>query len=223
MLKCDSPCFVSNHHNKSVSAPEQHHSPRHPEPDSEEDSDEEQQSAYQKLLSTMIQGADDNSEDEESDEDDGEEVEGKLFYSLIVSTFQYQLQCWALIILFFSQLGESEEEEEEGDVAEADLEEEVGETPDNSQNKEHPEKTSGDIEENEEGEFTDKKNEAAFCLETNLPVEGEENMGEQEEEGKTLQWFIFPSLKAKMIYICLQFIVLQTLKCNTQAWQDWFP
>lgn len=63
----------------------------------------------------------------------------------------------------------------------------MGETPDNSQNKKHPEKTSGDIDENEEGEFTDKKNEAAFCLETNLPVEGEENMGEQEEEGKTLQ------------------------------------
>lgn len=62
-----------------------------PEPDSEEDSDEEQQSAYQKLLSTMIQGADDNSEDEESD--DGEEVEGKLLYSLIVSTFPCQLQC----------------------------------------------------------------------------------------------------------------------------------
>uniref|UniRef100_A0A671RCA1 U3 small nucleolar RNA-associated protein 25 homolog n=1 Tax=Sinocyclocheilus anshuiensis TaxID=1608454 RepID=A0A671RCA1_9TELE len=85
--------------------------------------------------------------------------------------------------------GESEEEEEEaeeeGDVAEEDLEE-AGETPDNSPNKEHPEKTNGDIEENEEGEFTDKKNEAAFCLETNLPVEGEENMGEQEEEGKTL-------------------------------------
>lgn len=150
-------------HDNVVDKPEKtqvlrsHHSPRHPEPDSEEDSDEEQQSAYQKLLSTMIQGADDNSEDEESDdEDDGEEVEGES--------------------------EEEEEEEEEGDVADADLEEEVGETPDNSQNKEHPEKTSGDIEENEEGEFTDKKNEAAFCLETNLPVEGEENMGEQEEE-----------------------------------------
>lgn len=42
----------------------------------------------------MIQGAEDNSEDEESDdEDDGEEVEGQIFYSLIVSAFQYQLQC----------------------------------------------------------------------------------------------------------------------------------
>uniref|UniRef100_A0A672K1S2 UTP25 small subunit processor component n=1 Tax=Sinocyclocheilus grahami TaxID=75366 RepID=A0A672K1S2_SINGR len=77
-------------------------------------------------------------------------------------------------------------EEEEGNDAEEDLEEEEGGTPDNSQNKEHPEKTKGDIEENEkvetEGEFTDKKNEAAFCLETNLPAEGEENMGAQEEE-----------------------------------------
>uniref|UniRef100_A0A8C2KVL1 U3 small nucleolar RNA-associated protein 25 homolog n=1 Tax=Cyprinus carpio TaxID=7962 RepID=A0A8C2KVL1_CYPCA len=136
-------------------------SPQHPVPDSEEDSDEEQQSAYQKLLTTMIQGADDNSEDEESDnEDDEEEVEGE---------------------------SEEEEEEEEGSDAEEDLEdEEEGETPDNSQNKEHPEKTNGGIEETEEaeteGEFTDKKNEAAFCLETNLPAKGEENMGEQEEE-----------------------------------------
>uniref|UniRef100_A0A673JJC2 U3 small nucleolar RNA-associated protein 25 homolog n=1 Tax=Sinocyclocheilus rhinocerous TaxID=307959 RepID=A0A673JJC2_9TELE len=85
-------------------------------------------------------------------------------------------------LIFF--LFEEEEEEEEGNDAEEDLEEEEGETPDNSQNKEHPEKTNGDIEENEkvetEGEFTDKKNEAAFCLETNLPAEGEENMGECE-------------------------------------------
>ncbi|XP_016120688.1 digestive organ expansion factor-like, partial [Sinocyclocheilus grahami] len=137
-------------------------SPQHPEHDSKEDSDEEQLSAYQKLLTTMIQGADDNSEDEESDgEDDGEEVEGE-------------------------SEEEEEEEEEEGNDAEEDLEEEEGGTPDNSQNKEHPEKTKGDIEENEkvetEGEFTDKKNEAAFCLETNLPAEGEENMGAQEEE-----------------------------------------
>ncbi|XP_016366406.1 digestive organ expansion factor-like [Sinocyclocheilus rhinocerous] len=129
-------------------------SPKHPEPDSEEDSDEEQQSAYQELLSTMIQCADDNSED---DEDDGEEVEGE-------------------------SEEEEEEAEEDGDVVEEDLDEEAGKTPDNSQSNEHPEKTNGDIEENEEGEFTDKKNEAAFCLETNLPVEGEENMGEQEEE-----------------------------------------
>lgn len=36
-----------------------------------------------------------------------------------------------------------------------------------------------------EGEFTDK-NEGAFCLETNLPAEEEENMVEQEqEEGET--------------------------------------
>lgn len=42
-----------------------------------------------------------------------------------------------------------------------------------------------------EGEFTDKKNEGAFCLETNLPAEGEENTGEQEqEEGETFPWFI---------------------------------
>ncbi|KAL1262816.1 hypothetical protein QQF64_005555 [Cirrhinus molitorella] len=133
-------------------------SPQRPEPDSEEDGDEEQQSAYQKLLSTMIQGADDNSEDEESDdEDDEEEVE----------------------------IGESEEEEEEEEEEEGDLEEEEGKTPDDSQNKEHPEKTKGDIKENKEvemeGEFTDK-NEAAFSLETNLPVEGEENIGEKEEE-----------------------------------------
>lgn len=88
-------CFVSNHHIKSVSAPEQPGSPQHPVPDSEEDSDEEQQSAYQKLLTTMIQGADDNSEDEESDnEDDEEEVEGKIFYSLILYTFRYQLRCF---------------------------------------------------------------------------------------------------------------------------------
>lgn len=46
-----------------------------------------------------------------------------------------------------------------------------------------------------------------------MPVEGEENMGEQEEEGMTLPWFIFPSLKAKIMYICLQFIVVKTLKC----------
>uniref|UniRef100_A0A671LLJ9 U3 small nucleolar RNA-associated protein 25 homolog n=1 Tax=Sinocyclocheilus anshuiensis TaxID=1608454 RepID=A0A671LLJ9_9TELE len=160
-LKFYCSCFVSNHHIKSVSAPEQPDSPQHPEHDSKEDSDEEQLSAYQKLLTTMIQGADDNSEDEESDgEDDGEEVEGES--------------------------EEEEEEEEEGNDAEEDLEEGEGETPDNSQNKEHPEKTNGDIEENEkvetEREFTDKKNEAAFCLETNLPAEGEENMGEQEEE-----------------------------------------
>ncbi|XP_052468794.1 U3 small nucleolar RNA-associated protein 25 homolog isoform X1 [Carassius gibelio] len=137
-------------------------SPQHPEPDSEGDSDEEQQSAYQKLLTTMIQGADDNSEDEESeDEDDGEEVEGE------------------------SEEEEEEEEEEEGSDAEEDLEEEEGETPDKSQNKEHPDKTNGDTEETEEvemeGEFTDKKNEAAFCLETNLPAEGEENMREEED------------------------------------------
>ncbi|XP_043111390.1 U3 small nucleolar RNA-associated protein 25 homolog [Puntigrus tetrazona] len=135
-------------------------SPQRPEPDSEEDHDEEQQSAYQKLLSTMIQGADDNSEDEESDdEDDGEEIQGES-----------------------EEEEDDDDDEEEGDVAEDDLEEKVGETPYNSQNKEQPEKTNEDIEENEEGEFTDKKNEAAFCLETNLPVEGEQNMGEQEEE-----------------------------------------
>ncbi|XP_067241453.1 U3 small nucleolar RNA-associated protein 25 homolog isoform X2 [Chanodichthys erythropterus] len=137
-------------------------SPQRPEPDSEEESDIEQQSAYQKLLSTMIQGADDNSEDEESeDEDDREEVEGE------------------------SGGEEEEEEEEEGDDAEEDLEEEEGETPGDSQDKEQPEKTNGDIEENKTGEmeeeFTDK-NEGAFCLETNLPAEGEENTGEQEQE-----------------------------------------
>ncbi|XP_073691064.1 U3 small nucleolar RNA-associated protein 25 homolog isoform X2 [Garra rufa] len=134
--------------------------PQRPEPDSEEDSEEEQQSAYQKLLSTMIQGADDNSEDEESD--DGEEVEGE------------------------GEEEEEEEEEEEGDVAKEELEEEKGKTPGDAQNKKHPGKTNGNIEENEEGEiegeFTDKKNKAAFCLETNLPAEGEENKGEEEEE-----------------------------------------
>ncbi|XP_067277878.1 U3 small nucleolar RNA-associated protein 25 homolog isoform X2 [Pseudorasbora parva] len=138
-------------------------SPPYPEPDSEEDSDLEQKSAYQKLLSTMIQGADDNSEDEESedegedeeseDEDDGELVEGE----------------------------EEVEEEEEGDDADAKEDETLNDSKDN----EHPEKTNGDVEENKggemEGEFTDKKNEAAFCLETNLPAE-EENTGEQEQE-----------------------------------------
>ncbi|KAG1950357.1 digestive organ expansion factor [Pimephales promelas] len=137
--------------------------PQHREPDSEEDSDREQQSAYQKLLSTMIQVADDNSEDEESededdgdeDENDGEEVEGES--------------------------GEEEkEEEEEGD--DDDNDDEEGETPDDSQDREHPEKTNGDIEENMEGEFTDKKNEAAFCLETNLPAEEEENTEDQEQD-----------------------------------------
>lgn len=78
--------------------------------------------------------------------------------------------------------GEEEEEEEEGDDAEE------SETPDDSRDREHPENTNGDIEENKEGEmegeFTDEQNEAAFCLETNLPAEEEENMGEQ-EQGET--------------------------------------
>lgn len=86
------------------------------------------------------------------------------------------------VIKNHSQVGESggevEEEKEEGDDAEE------GETPDDSQDREQPEKTNGDIEENMEGEFTDKQNEAAFCLETNLPAEEEENMGEQ-EQGET--------------------------------------
>lgn len=141
----------------------------------------------------MIQGAGDNSEDEESeDEVDGEEFEGKVSYFLI-----FIINCGALservqwsVIKNHSRLGESageEEGEEEGDDdAEEDLKKEVGETPGVSQDKEHPEKTNGDVEENEkeemEGEFTDEKNEGAFCLETNLPAEGEENMGEQEQE-----------------------------------------
>uniref|UniRef100_A0A8C2FN34 UTP25 small subunit processor component n=1 Tax=Cyprinus carpio TaxID=7962 RepID=A0A8C2FN34_CYPCA len=60
--------------------------------------------------------------------------------------------------------------------AEKGLEEEAGETTDNSQNKEHPEKTNGNIEESLQ------IRRMKLCLETNLPVEGEENMGEQEEE-----------------------------------------
>ncbi|XP_067277877.1 U3 small nucleolar RNA-associated protein 25 homolog isoform X1 [Pseudorasbora parva] len=139
-------------------------SPPYPEPDSEEDSDLEQKSAYQKLLSTMIQGADDNSEDEESeDEGEDEESEDEDDGELV-------------------EVGEEEvEEEEEGDDADAKEDETLNDSKDN----EHPEKTNGDVEENKggemEGEFTDKKNEAAFCLETNLPAE-EENTGEQEQE-----------------------------------------
>jgi len=164
--------------------------PQHREPDSEEDSDREQQSAYQKLLSTMIQVADDNSEDEESededdgeeDENDGEEVEGKVSYFLSIAVLLLK-ESNGPVIKNHSQVGESggeeKEEEEEGDD-----DDEEGETPDDSQDREHPEKTNGDIEENMEGEFTDKKNEAAFCLETNLPAEEEENT-EDQEQGET--------------------------------------
>lgn len=159
-------------HDKVVERPEKTQilrlpdSPQRPEPDSEDDSDAEQPSAYQKLLSTMIQGDEDDveSEDEESEEEDNEE--------------EAEVE------------GDSEEEvedtdEEDGNDAEEVLEDKVEETSDKLQKK-HPEKTNGDVEENEEaemeGEFTDKKNEAAFCLETNMPAEGEENTAQQEQD-----------------------------------------
>ncbi|XP_051504471.1 U3 small nucleolar RNA-associated protein 25 homolog [Myxocyprinus asiaticus] len=135
------------------------HTPERPEPEIEEDSDEEQQSAYEKLLSTMIQGAYDNSEDEESNDDDDGEDE-------VVDEAE----------------GESGEEEED----DCDDKDEEGEASDDPKRKECSEKTNGDIEDNGQGEikaeFTDKKNEAAFSLESNLPAEEEENSEEQNED-----------------------------------------
>ncbi|TRY60155.1 hypothetical protein DNTS_003729 [Danionella cerebrum] len=78
--------------------------------------------------------------------------------------------------------GESEEEEvdddddesgQEGDEAEQDLKDEV----DNISNEVH-ENEEGEV----DGEFTDKKNEAAFCLETNLPAEEEETKTSAEQD-----------------------------------------
>ncbi|XP_065152566.1 U3 small nucleolar RNA-associated protein 25 homolog [Paramisgurnus dabryanus] len=138
-------------------------SPKHREPESEEESDEEQQSAYQKLLSTIIQGANDGSEEEESEDDEEEEE--------VVEEVELE--------------GEGEEDEKEDDDgdAEEDLEQEDEEpTDDDPENKEHPEKINEDTEETIKEEFTDKKNEAAFCLESNLPAEGDENSEDLKED-----------------------------------------
>lgn len=138
-------------------------SSQRPEPEYEEGSDEDQQSAYQKLLSTMIQGADNNSEDEESEEDEEEEE----------------------VLEVVEPEGDEDEDNNEENVEgqdEEDLEEGGEDSPEDPENKEHPKKKNEeDKEEITEEEFTDKKNEAAFCLEKNLPTEGENS--EELKEG----------------------------------------
>ncbi|KAL7889197.1 hypothetical protein AOLI_G00014550 [Acnodon oligacanthus] len=145
--------------------------PERSRPESDEDVEEEEEkpSAYEKLLSTMSCTAGDLSEDEESEEDDEEDEEVE------------------------DELADADEGEDEDDLEqsgdEIEEEEEDGEdggdeVPANSeeQNNVDGEKQAGekgDGEKELEEDFVDEAHEEKFCLESNLPAEGEQEKTDQ--------------------------------------------
>ncbi|XP_063080065.1 U3 small nucleolar RNA-associated protein 25 homolog [Engraulis encrasicolus] len=135
--------------------------------DDDEDAElEEQPSAYQKLLGTLDQSESDGEEDESDEEEDEEELlEGE---------------------------GEEEEEDEEVDEDGEGDEEEESEAAeakpslkeDDTEADEEVLDEAGDKKADQGGEeFTDKKHESQFCLETNIPTEGDPDTAE--EDGAT--------------------------------------
>ncbi|KAL2099200.1 hypothetical protein ACEWY4_005680 [Coilia grayii] len=141
-------------------------SPERRKAESDDDAElEEQPSAYQKLLGTLKQSEDDSEEDETDDDDEEEEEE--LFEEDEGSELELE------------QDGEEEEEEEEEEEPEV-----VEATPilkGDEAAVEVDEALDGDGDKSGQqggGEFTDKKHESQFSLETNIPAEGDPDTAE---------------------------------------------